>query len=253
MPAESVVLDARARPARSLSPDLCGNARLVLCDLDGCLISEGRAFDDAPAFVEACGHRLWIVSNNSSDTAATLSAHLSALGLVVPSERILLAGEQTLLHLARTQPDARLGLYANPALQAAATVMGFELATTGPDIALLCRDVGLTLDGLGRLAAHIAGGAEFWISNIDITHPGLAGQAVPETGTLLAALKALLPNVRPQCLGKPDPFLLDRALQASGHAPEAAIFVGDNADTDGDAARKAGIHFVHLVRGRTAP
>ena len=67
-------------------------ARIVLCDLDGCLISEGRAFDEAPDFVAGCGDRLWIVSNRSDMTAAALAV-LRDCG----AEAVVLAGFMRLL------------------------------------------------------------------------------------------------------------------------------------------------------------
>ncbi len=66
---------------------------------------------------ERCRERLWVVSNNSSDTAETLSARLAGLGLTLPAERIILAGEMTLRAVQQARPAARLALYAEPPLQ----------------------------------------------------------------------------------------------------------------------------------------
>lgn len=244
----SVPPHAPFRTIQALTPDLCNQAALVLCDLDGCLISEGRAFADAPAFVEACGERLWVVSNNSSDTAQSMSEILAQNGLDIPAHRILLAGEQTVHHLARRHPGARLNLYGSPLLRANAHAAGFTHDERPAEIALLCRDPSVSIQSMGHLAADIRQGAAFWVSNTDITHPGLNGQSIPETGVLLAALRAILPKAHYSCVGKPDPFLLSMALEKSKMAPEQSIFVGDNALTDGEAAWAAAIHFVHLVR-----
>lgn len=248
MQLESPVIAAPVGSATGLSPDLCRTASMVLCDLDGCLVAEGRAFPDAADFVSACGDRLWIVSNNSADTARGLSSRLAGLGLSVPARRILLAGEQTLRHLARSRPGARLSLYASPALSAVARTAGFDEGGGPAEIALLCRDAGLTVETIGRLVTDIERGAMLWVSNTDIAHPGLNGQPIAETGVLLAAVEAMRPGLAYGCIGKPDPFLLSLALRAGGVAPERTVFVGDNLDTDGDAARAAGVPFIHLVR-----
>ncbi len=235
-----------------LSAGLVGDAALVLADLDGCLVSEGQAYPDAAGFVGACADRLWIVSNNSTHTASALGAELAAQGIFLPAGRILLAGEQTLRHLHATRPDARIALYATGGLQAEARALGLRLDDAAPDIALLCRDPGFTLRDLERLAAQLRAGARLWVANTDRVHPALDGRPIPETGVLLAAVQAILGEVAFECLGKPHLHMAEIALQASGVAPHRALFVGDNADTDGAMARAAGMPFAHLLREAAA-
>ena len=98
-----------------LDPRAVEGAGIVLCDLDGCLMSEGRLFAETAEFAEACGARLRVVSNRSDTTAAALSAQLSELGILVPAAHILLAGEFTLEHFAR-QGLRRVRLCAPPVM-----------------------------------------------------------------------------------------------------------------------------------------
>src|SRR3989338_8012717 len=64
----------------------------VLADLDGCLISGAQLLPHALDLFDRCGDRLWIVSNNSSDTADTLAARLAAMGFAMQAAQIVLAG-----------------------------------------------------------------------------------------------------------------------------------------------------------------
>lgn len=231
-----------------LSADLTSDARLVLADLDGCLISEGRAFSDARGFVEACGDRLWIISNNSSHTAEALSAELAAMGLNVTADRILLAGEQTLRHLRAALPGRRVALYASDCLKAQARAIGLQAEEQHPDIVILCRDLGFAIPQMADVTAHCLAGAQLWVSNTDTAHPGQDGRPVPETGALLAALRAVMGEVAFDCIGKPHPQMAHAVLHLTGTAPQDAVFLGDNADTDGAIARAIGMRFVHVVR-----
>lgn len=242
------VLTMTNQIASQLSPDLVSQDRLVLCDLDGCLVSEGRAYMDSAPFVDSCAERLWLVSNNSAHCAADLSLQLAAVGLKVPANRILLAGEQTLAHLARLHPGARLALFASPAMEQEARRLGFVLTRVLPDLVLLCRDTQLTLDRLNAMAALVQGGAAFWVSNTDTAHPGHAGQPIAETGALLAALRAMLSDLKFESIGKPHPHLAKLALSRSSVSADEAVFVGDNPDTDGAIARAIGTRFVLLHR-----
>lgn len=230
-----------------LASDLC-RAQAVLADLDGCLIAGDRVLPDVPALVACCGERLWIVSNNSTDTAASLSARLAAMGLTVPPARILLAGEQTLHRIAAERPGARLALYADRPILALAQGLGLRPDRQRPDLAVLARDTGFGFADLAELMAHLHHGLPLWLSNADASHPGPDGTPRPETGALFAGLGAAFPDLRPQSLAKPAPDLLRLALKRAGVAATQAVFLGDTVATDGAAALAAGVRFVLLAR-----
>src|SRR5262249_34599614 len=73
--------------------------RSFLCDLDGCLIAGDTVLAGARELLARAGERLWIVSNNSTETPATLAARLERLGLPVRPDRILLAGATAIEYL----------------------------------------------------------------------------------------------------------------------------------------------------------
>lgn len=236
------------RRCARLEPDLVADAGIVMADLDGCLMSGGQVYSDVPDFVRACADRLWIVSNNSTHTAAALSLAFDAQGVRVEPNRILLAGEQTLYHLAQNFPGEPIALFASDALRKTALALGLVLSDGDAEIALLCRDLSFAIPDLERLAALIGDGARLWVSNTDVSHPTLEGRPVPETGALLAALQAVAGPVPFTCIGKPDTHLVRRVAEQTGISAQDAIFVGDNAQTDGALAEAAGIAFVHIVR-----
>lgn len=229
-----------------LDPGLVADAAIVMCDLDGCLVSEGSAFEDAAAFVRSCGSRIWIVSNNSTDTADGLSAQLRALDLEIPADRIVLAGEQTLELLKQVAPNEPLSLFASSALIARASDLGLTLVDDGPSRAVLCRDPSFSIPKLNRIARQLDDGAALWVSNTDLTHPGREGRPVAETGALLAAVQAVAGEVTYHSIGKPDPHMARLVLGDVN--PRKAVFVGDNLTTDGGVAAALGMPFVHLRR-----
>ncbi len=219
----------------------------VLADLDGCLIAGDRVLPQVPALLAACGTRLWIVSNNSTDTAVGLSQRLAGMGLDHPADRILLAGEETLRALAAERPGARVALFATAALQAMAQGLGLVPVADRADIAVLARDTGFCFADLARLAGMVGRGTPLWVTNPDPGHPGPDGLPVPETGALFAALRAMLPDVAARCIGKPAPDLIRKALTRAGVLPGAAVYIGDTPQTDGAAAAAAGVEFVQIA------
>lgn len=220
----------------------------VLADLDGCLVSGVAVLPDVPELFERCGSRLWIVSNNSSDTAQSLSAQLAGLGLPLPADRILLAGEMTLRALQVAHPGARIALYAADPLERLALGLGLRLDRDRPDAVVLARDLSIDFADIARIAAFAHEGLTVTLANPDRSHPAVDGTPVPETGALWAAVNAIVPCARMSSLGKPAPYLPREALRRAGVAPEAAVFIGDTAETDGVAAAACGVEFVQLTR-----
>lgn len=220
----------------------------ILCDLDGCLIAGDRVLPGVPAFLAAARSRVWIVSNNSTDTAASLAQRLNGLGLDIEADRIILAGEQTLRALAETRPGARIAIYAAPPLAELAETLGLVPCTDRPDVAVLARDIGFSFEKLTGLAALLHRGVPLHITNPDPSHPGPDGTPLPETGALLAAVSAIAPPRNLVCLGKPAPDLLKLALARAGAAPADAVYLGDTPETDGLAAQAAGVEFVQIAR-----
>ena len=68
----------------------------------------------------------------------------------------------------------------------------------------------------------------------------------------LAALRAMLSELKFESIGKPHPHLAAQALSRTGVSATEAVFVGDNPDTDGAIARAIGTRFV-LLRRTGAP
>ncbi len=227
--------------------------KAVLCDLDGCLITGGAALPGAQEFTAAVADRLWIVSNNSSDTAGTLSETLDRLGICVPEAQILLAGEYAVGQLALSNPGARVRCLTDGPVREKAEDAGLQLIhgqvpLRQAEYVLLGRMAVCDLKCLEAAIADLAAGAKLLVTNTDKTHPGASGLPVPETGAWLAAFEACLPGLTYKSYGKPEPGLLAKALESSGTEANDAVFVGDNPETDGKAAAIMGMDFIEINR-----
>lgn len=215
--------------------------RALLCDLDGCLVAGDRLLPGARELAGLAGERLWILSNNSTDTPQSLSARLAGLGLDAAAERIVLAGATAVEQMAADAPGARLSLYGSEAIRALAHAAGLLLDAGQPDVVLLTRDEGFGYGDLNRIVRQIEGGARLVVANADATHPGADGLPVAETGALLAAVLACRPDIPYSVVGKPSPVLYRAALARIGLDPGAILAIGDNPATDGEGARRMGL------------
>jgi HAD superfamily hydrolase (TIGR01450 family) len=222
---------------------LDGRWRAIFCDLDGCLVSGDATLPGARQLVAAAGPRLWIVSNNSTDTEVTLAERLADAGLDVPAERIVLAGTAAVDWVAADRPRARVALHVGAPVRTRGQALGLRLDEETPEVIVLGRDTAFDYAALMRIAAQLTAGAELVVTNADGAHPGPDGCPVPETGALLAAVLAVLPGQAYRLIGKPGSVLFERALAWANVAAGDVLMIGDNPTTDGEGARRAGIAF----------
>ena len=223
-------------------PERVSAAAAVLADLDGCLASANVPLRGAVELAEQLGERLFIVSNNSTHTPQCLAAELARNGLSLPAERILLAGALAVDSLAQERPGARILLAGSAAIASRAEAAGLQLVEEGAEAVLLTRDTAFDYRKLQRMAAALAGGAQLYAANPDLTHPRPDGRPVPETGALLAALRACAPAELPcRVFGKPEPALYLEALRRAGRTPSEVLMIGDNPTTDIAGASALGI------------
>ena len=222
-----------------------------LVDLDGTLMSGAKALPGAAQLIEQLERRFVIVSNDAEHTPAQISRRLRAAKLQVPEEKIVLAGTTTLDCIEKEEPAARVMLIGSVALTRYARGIGLRLSESQPDIVVLARDRRFTYGRLAKAANAIRIGARLIVTNPDHTHPGLAGEIVPETGALLSALLACTGPLSYRVIGKPEPTLFLKGLDLLGIGNDQGVVIGDNPETDGVGARRMGLRFVRVHPGAT--
>ncbi len=230
-----------------------GIARGFLVDLDGTLIHGSERIDGAREFLALYGARTIVVSNNSSDTPRTMSLRLERAGLPIDAVRIVLAGALAVETIAALHPSARTLLLGSAALAEHARHAGLAMADDAPDVVIVARDECFDYAALARAANAIHGGAKFYATNPDLTHPGRDGRLVPETGALTAAVAAAVGRTADAVFGKPAPALFAAGLKRLGTAAHETLVIGDNPATDGAGARGMGLGYLEVGEraGRT--
>lgn len=223
-------------------------AQAILSDLDGCLVSGTSVLAGARELATRYEARLWVVSNNSEDTAASLARRLEHMGLPITADRVLTAGELLVRTLAAEQPGARLAWFGTSRLAQLASSLGINVTRDAPTVAALTRDPDLTGHDLARLIRLAGERVPIWLANLDPFHPAADGAPVPETGAWWAAVAAAVDVTPARVIGKPSPDLLYAALQRTGVSSRHAVMLGDTEATDGAAARAADIPFLLVER-----
>ncbi len=232
---------ARSDAPRSRSPRRAfEEADAIFLDWDGCVMIGNALMPAARTLLARHAARIVILSNNSTHLPQDFSHTLGLAGIRLPPERIILAGVEA-VRVAAQRQGARTSLLGSVRLKDHARQMGLTLVREAPDQILLARDTRFTYARLRRSINALRRGAELIVANEDLTHPGLDGEIVPETGALLAALRACVPDASIRMVGKPGPLLFSRACEVAGVSPDQAIMIGDNPQTDGLGAGNYGI------------
>ena len=204
----------------------------ILLDWDGCVAYGDVPHADGLAFLFAHRDRIAIVSNNSTLRPQDICKILAKAGLTFAKERVILAGHQALVRAAQLQkPTLVLG---SMQMKSLAREIGLLQVNKNPEVIVLLRDTRFSYARLFLTVNALFAGGHLIVSNPDLTHPGVSGSVVPETGALLAAITACMP---PHCqnievIGKPSPQLFERACASLGIAVAEAIMIGDNPSTD---------------------
>ena len=223
-------------------------AKGVLVDWDGCIAFDNQLPEGNADFVRQNAHRVAVVSNNSTDLPGDFAAILKRHDIIIPEERILLAGFETLRALSTSHAYQRIYLIAGERMTRAAEEMGAPLSRESADCVVLMRDPGFTYAKLSEAVRAIENGAHLIVSNDDASHPG-RDMRVPETGALLAALQtaADIAEDRIERVGKPSPNLFLRGAEMLGHALNECVMIGDNPHTDGKGAASLDMPFIQVT------
>lgn len=220
---------------------LIAESDAVLVDMDGCLIAGQHVLPGAADLIKQAADKFWLVSNNSSHSAVELSLRLAALGLSVAPQQMLLAGEAVLAEARHCYPSQGLMLLARQELRTYAARLGIVEDDDKPAAIVLTRDTDLCYQRLSLAIKHLSRGVPLLVSNPDFSHPDLDGDPVPETGSLLALLTSIIPQLQYRVLGKPEAGLFQRALLKANADPCNSLMIGDNPRTDRDGAEALGI------------
>jgi len=224
------------------------DARGFVIDLDGTLLQGGRLTEGAADLVGCTGPEYVIASNNSTHTAGSLAADLKRLGLAIPEERLILAGELTIDLVAKDWPGSRVLPLISPTLRDLAREKGLVPVDRDPEIVVLARDPSFDYEKLSVAANAVRAGVPLIVTNPDMWHPGRGRDVVPETGCLMQAVIACA-GKKPYCIvGKPNPPLFSESLRRLGSPADKTVVIGDNPATDIAGAVALGMRYL-LIGG----
>jgi HAD superfamily hydrolase (TIGR01450 family) len=209
-----------------------------LFDGDGVLYQDGRALPGAADLVGLLrwrGYRLALLTNSSVKTREQIAAEVQELGIDIRPEEITTTAD---VAVSEAMPFRSAMILGGKGIHAACIAADVRLVDPFPrqppepvDVVFIGMDRELSYDRLTAAMRAIRQGARFIATNRDAVFPA-AGGGTPGAGSVVAAVSAAVGREPDLTVGKPEAPLFLEALRSHHGAPEHAVMIGDQLETD---------------------
>ena len=232
------------------------NIKALILDMDGVLWRENTPIGDLPAIfnrIRERGLKVALATNNATRTIEEYLEKIAGLGVKLEPWQIISSASATANVLSREFPNSgAVFVVGQNGIQRALEERGFKVITdpddeTTPIAVIGSLDRSVSYQKLRRATLHIRGGAPFYGTNPDKTFPTPEG-LVPGAGAILASIEAAT-DVKPIIIGKPQPTMMNMALENLGTTAEETLVVGDRLETDIAAGQAAGCKTALVLSG----
>ncbi|MBI3859368.1 MAG: HAD-IIA family hydrolase [Thaumarchaeota archaeon] len=230
---------------------LLGKKRLFLFDLDGVFYKgkETRTKIGGSRAVRSLrekGKKLFVLTNNSTDSVSTVHRRLVDFDIPVTRDEILTSGLLTAEYLRKKHGTVSYFLVGEKGLDSEMRRAG-HTRTRGDkaDFVVVGLDRSLTYGKLDQASRLVMEGSSLIATHTARLYMYRTGPAIA-TGPIVKAIE-FATGRRAVVIGKPSPLMFRLALERGGCAKAEAVMIGDQVETDLEGARGAGIDSV-LVR-----
>jgi len=192
--------------------------------------------------------RLFILTNNSTDTVATIRSNLANFDIPVTGEEILTSGALTVEYVAKTYGRTTYYLIGEQGLDEVLRKAGLRRSLgVHAEVVVVGLDRHLTYSKLDRAARVVGNGADIVASHSARVYMYKYGPAIA-VGPIVKALEYATGR-RATVIGKPSPLMFQIALRKANCDKRDAVMIGDQLETDIVGARKAGIDSILVLTG----
>ncbi|MCL1631110.1 TIGR01457 family HAD-type hydrolase [Sporolactobacillus sp. CPB3-1] len=229
------------------------NYDAFLLDLDGTVYWGQKEIPEAVDFIKKLknkGLRYLFVTNNSTRTKEMVADQLSGFGIPCTPDDVLTTSIATASYIKSRKPDAHVLYIGEQGLKQAMETAGFSYDEEHPDFVAFGMDRQITYEKYAKACLAVRSGAVLVSTNPDVALPNERG-LVPGNGALTSVI-SVSTGVRPIFIGKPEPIIIEMALEKLGTTKAHTLMIGDNYDTDIMAGINAGLDTLLVHTGVTS-
>lgn len=231
---------------------LC-DKRLFLLDMDGTIYLDQTLFPGTAPFlnaVRAKGGKYLFLTNNSSKSVDAYIGKLAAMGIPAVRDDFLTSVDALVADLTDRPAYQKCYAFGTRTFRQQLAEAGIPITDQleeDIDCLLIGFDTELTFQKLEDACILLGRGVDFIAANPDWVCPTWYG-SVPDCGSVCEMLFRATGR-RPRVVGKPQPAMVQLALERTGFAARAAVMVGDRLYTDIASGANAGIDTVFVLSG----
>ncbi|MBO4410715.1 MAG: HAD-IIA family hydrolase [Lachnospiraceae bacterium] len=245
-------LDALGRDASELK-----KKTLWLLDMDGTIYLGNQVFPGTVPFlnrVKELGGRYMMLTNNSSKSVDAYLEKVGRMGIDAAPEEFFTSVHATIQYLHEHHPGERVYAQGTKSFIRQLTEAGIDVTEEldrSATVVVLGLDTELTFEKMNRTSEMLTGFTGAYIA----THPDLVCPseygAFPDLGSYVIGLEYAT-GLKPKVIGKPEPAMIEAALQAAGREKEEAVMVGDRVYTDIASGVNAGVTTIGVLSGEAS-
>jgi 4-nitrophenyl phosphatase len=226
--------------------------KAYLIDLDGTMYRGKEKITEAVDFVKKLKEKdvpYLFVTNNSSQTPEEVADRLKSFGVPAEPDNVLTTSLATAAYIHEKKPGSSVYFLGENGLKQALRDKQLTVNEEDPDYVIVGMDRALSYEKLSIACLAVRNGAEFLSTNPDIALPTERG-FLPGNGSITSVVSVSTER-DPVFIGKPEPIIIDLALQKLGLDKEEALMIGDNYHTDILAGLNAEVDTLLVYTGVT--
>ena len=195
------------------------------------------------------GSRVAFMTNNADGTRESFARELRDLGVPCAPDDVVCTAYVMSRYLSSQQRGARCYVIGTDPLREELCRAGLTLRDRPGDIdfVVVGIDRDFTYHKLQTAFEAIRAGARLVATNSDPWVPAAHGD-LADIGSLIAAIEVASETKLDKLVGKPDPFIVQIALECLGVEAADCLIVGDQLETDVLAGQRAGVPVALLLR-----
>lgn len=228
-----------------------------IIDLDGVIYLLEDPIDGAARTIAVLQEKkspFVFLTNNSASTPGMYVEKLAGLGINVGPETVITSAVAARDFMQRNyEPRGkRAFVIGERGLLEQCAEMGIEVVGPGryreADFVLVGWDRGFDYEKLRAAEMAVRKGAIYIAMNTDATYPTPEG-LWPGSGTMVAAVSTAAGQDPVASVGKPNPFIVEIALERLGRPRSGTLLVGDRLDTDIKVGMVSGMDTLLVLSG----
>ena len=200
------------------------------------------------AWLEREGKDYLFLTNASALGPAELSDRLYRLGLKVGKEHFYTSAMATAAFVNDQMQGASAYVIGADGLVRTLTAAGIRLTDKNPDYVIVGATHSINYEQIARASILVRAGARFIGTNRDFTYPTETGDAMPACASLVASIEAAS-GISAYYVGKPNPYIMRKALDYMKVRAEDAVMIGDTVETDIRVGVESGLDTVFVLSG----